>query len=223
MKPSKLFAFTLGTLSAIGGFIDIGDLVADAQVGARFGLRLAWVTVLSVVGIACYAEMSARIIRTRRPALDLIRSRMGPRFALLALLGAFAVTGLLVMAELSGVAFALQANHRGEVLGLDLTQARVVLGDQSYRLGVDNVGLAALSRRKQSGPGGQRGGDVENVLATGQQALRNAHTQAGCSLDSPSPIRPRLSEDEQLAQGACIHQQPCGGQDGSVRARRGRG
>jgi hypothetical protein len=59
VKPSKLFAFTLGTLSAIGGFIDIGDLVADAQVGARFGLRLAWVTVLSVVGIACYAEMSA--------------------------------------------------------------------------------------------------------------------------------------------------------------------
>jgi Mn2+/Fe2+ NRAMP family transporter len=33
---------------------------------------------------------------------------MGPRFALVALLGAFAVTGLLVMAELSGVAFALQ-------------------------------------------------------------------------------------------------------------------
>jgi hypothetical protein len=109
VKPSKLFAFTLGTLSAIGGFIDIGDLVADAQVGARFGLRLAWVTVLSVVGIACYAEMSARItIQTRRPAFDLIRSRLGPRFALVALVGAFAVTGLLVMAELSGVAFALQ-------------------------------------------------------------------------------------------------------------------
>lgn len=33
---------------------------------------------------------------------------MGPRFALVALMGAFAVTGLLVMAELSGVAFALQ-------------------------------------------------------------------------------------------------------------------
>nr|WP_296072479.1 hypothetical protein [uncultured Actinoplanes sp.] len=34
-KPKMLLGFTLGTLSAIGGFIDIGDLVADALVGAR--------------------------------------------------------------------------------------------------------------------------------------------------------------------------------------------
>jgi Mn2+/Fe2+ NRAMP family transporter len=109
VKASKLFGFTLGTLSAIGGFIDIGDLVADALVGARFGLRLAWVTLLSVVGIMCYSEMSARIaIRTRRPAFDLVRSRLGPRYALAALAGAFLVTGLLVSAELSGVALALQ-------------------------------------------------------------------------------------------------------------------
>jgi manganese transport protein len=109
VKAKKMFAFTLGTLSAIGGFIDIGDLVADALVGARFGLALAWVTVVSVIGIACYAEMSARItVQTRRPAFDLIRSRLGPGYALVGLVGAFAVTGLLVMAELSGVALALQ-------------------------------------------------------------------------------------------------------------------
>lgn len=94
MKASKLLGFTLGTLSAIGGFIDIGDLVADVLVGARFGLRLAWVTLLAVVGIMCYSEMSARIaIRTRRPAFDLVRSRLGPRYALGALAGAFLVTG----------------------------------------------------------------------------------------------------------------------------------
>ncbi|KUI04868.1 divalent metal cation transporter [Mycobacterium sp. IS-3022] len=106
---SRLFGFTLGTLSAIGGFIDIGDLVADAQVGARFGLRLAWVTVLAVIGIACFSEMSARIaIATRRPAFSLMRSRLGPRYALGGLIGSFLVTALLVMAELSGVALALQ-------------------------------------------------------------------------------------------------------------------
>jgi manganese transport protein len=85
VEPSTLFAFTLGTLSAIGGFIDIGDLVADAQVGARFGLRLAWVTVVSVVGIMCFAEMSGRIaLKTQRPAFGLARSRIGPRYALAA-------------------------------------------------------------------------------------------------------------------------------------------
>lgn len=105
----RLFAFTLGTLSAIGGFIDIGDLVADAQVGARFGLRLAWVTLFSVVGIMCFAEMAGRIaIKTKRPALALARSRLGARYGLFGLVGSMLVTALLVMAELSGVALALQ-------------------------------------------------------------------------------------------------------------------
>ncbi|HEX6227967.1 MAG TPA: divalent metal cation transporter [Solirubrobacterales bacterium] len=105
----QAFAFTLGTLSAIGGFIDIGDLVADAQVGARFGLRLAWVTLFSVAGIMCFSEMAGRIaIKTQRPALALARSRLGPRFGLFGLIGSLLVTGLLVMAELAGVALALQ-------------------------------------------------------------------------------------------------------------------
>lgn len=109
MKPKMLLGFTLGTLSAIGGFIDIGDLVTDAQVGARFGLRLMWVTVLAVIGIACYSEMAARVaIATRRPAFSLMRSRLGPRYALAGLAGSMGVTVLLVMAELSGVALALQ-------------------------------------------------------------------------------------------------------------------
>lgn len=104
-----LLGFTLGTLSAIGGFIDIGDLITDAQVGARFGLRLAWVTVAAVFGIACFSEMAARVaIATRRPAFSLMRSRLGPRYALGGLIGSLGVTVLLVMAELSGVAMALQ-------------------------------------------------------------------------------------------------------------------
>ncbi|MDP9401643.1 MAG: divalent metal cation transporter [Actinomycetota bacterium] len=83
--------------------------MADAQVGARFGLRLAWVTVFSVVGIMCFAEMAGRVaLKTQRPALGLARSRLGPRYALFGLVGSLLVTGLLVMAELSGIALALQ-------------------------------------------------------------------------------------------------------------------
>lgn len=109
MNPSRLFAFTLGTLSATGGFLDIGDLVTDAQVGARFGLSLSWVTVLSAVGIVCFAEMAGRIaLTTQRPPMSVARSRLGPRYALGALVASFLITGLLVMAELSGAAFALE-------------------------------------------------------------------------------------------------------------------
>jgi manganese transport protein len=99
----------LGVLTAFGGFIDIGDLVADAQVGSRFGLSLAFVTVMAVLIIMCFAEMSARIAMvTRRAAFDVIRERLGPKAGLGALTASFIVTAMLVMAELSGVALALE-------------------------------------------------------------------------------------------------------------------
>ena len=106
---SRLFAFTLGTLTAVGGFLDIGDLVADAQVGARFGLALAWVTVFAAIGIVCFSEMAGRIaMATELPPLSLARTRLGPRYGAAALLANVSITGLLVMAELSGVALALE-------------------------------------------------------------------------------------------------------------------
>ena len=71
----------LGILTAIGGFVDMGDLVANAATGARFGMNLAWVVVVGVVGIVVYAEMSGRVAAIcRRPVFDLVRERLGPRF-----------------------------------------------------------------------------------------------------------------------------------------------
>ena len=105
----RVFGLFLGIVTAFGGFIDIGDLVADAQVGARFGLSLAFVTVAAVVIIMCFAEMSARIaIATRRAAFDVVRERLGPKAGLAGLAASFTVTAMLVMAELSGVALALE-------------------------------------------------------------------------------------------------------------------
>jgi hypothetical protein len=58
-------------------------------------------------GIGVFAEMAGRVaIRTKRPALAL--ARLGPRLALFGLIGSLLVTALLVMAELAGVALALQ-------------------------------------------------------------------------------------------------------------------
>ena len=51
----RLFAVALGVLTAIGGFLDIGDLVTNAVVGSRFGWSLAWVVVVGVVGICLFA------------------------------------------------------------------------------------------------------------------------------------------------------------------------
>ena len=42
----RIFAVALGILTAIGGFLDIGDIVTNAVVGSRSGWSLAWVVVV---------------------------------------------------------------------------------------------------------------------------------------------------------------------------------
>jgi Mn2+/Fe2+ NRAMP family transporter len=105
----KVLAVTLGILTAIGGFVDIGDMVASAQSGARFGMALAWVMVVGVIGISGYAEMAGRVTAiTKRAVFDLVRERLGPRVALANLGASYLVTLLTLGAELGGVALALQ-------------------------------------------------------------------------------------------------------------------
>ncbi|MEU9438846.1 divalent metal cation transporter [Streptomyces sp. NPDC048252] len=122
----RLFAVTLGILTAIGGFVDIGDLVASSLVGARFGFSLVWVLVLGVVGICVYAEMAGRVAAVAgRPTFDLVRERLGPRVALANLVGSLLVTVLTLAAELAGVALAVE-----------------LISSVAYLLWVPAVGLA---------------------------------------------------------------------------------
>ncbi|MTK03157.1 divalent metal cation transporter [Micromonospora sp. CP22] len=105
----KLLAATLGILSAVGGFVDIGDLVAAGQAGARFGMAHTWVLLLGVVAICAYAEMAGRIAAvTGRAVFDLIRERLGARMALVNLVASYLVTVITLAAELGGVALALR-------------------------------------------------------------------------------------------------------------------
>jgi Mn2+/Fe2+ NRAMP family transporter len=105
----RILSVFLGILTAIGGFVDIGDLVANALVGSRFGLSLAWATLIGVVGICVFAEMSARVAAvTSRGTFDIIRERLGPRVGLLNLVASLLVTLLTFTAEVGGVALALE-------------------------------------------------------------------------------------------------------------------
>ncbi|MEZ0074867.1 NRAMP family divalent metal transporter [Planotetraspora sp. GP83] len=105
----KLFAVSLGILTAFGGFVDIGDLVANAVVGARFGMSLAWVVVVGVVGICLFAEMSGRIAAvSQRPVFDLVRERLGPRAGLVNLGASFFINVLTLAAEIGGASLALE-------------------------------------------------------------------------------------------------------------------
>ncbi|WP_448629189.1 NRAMP family divalent metal transporter [Cellulomonas soli] len=105
----RVLGLALGILTAIGGFLDIGDLVTNAVVGARFGLSLAWVVVVGVVGICLFAHMSGKVAAVSgRATFEIIRERLGPRAAGANLGASFAVTLLTLTAEVGGIALALQ-------------------------------------------------------------------------------------------------------------------
>ncbi|GEA80234.1 Nramp family divalent metal transporter [Cellulomonas uda] len=105
----RFFAVALGILTAIGGFVDIGDLVTNAVVGARFGLSLVWVVLVGVVGICLFAQMSGRVAAVSgRATFEIIRERLGPRVGGANLVASFLVTLLTLTAEIGGIALALE-------------------------------------------------------------------------------------------------------------------
>jgi manganese transport protein len=105
----KIFQIALGILAAIGGFVDIGDLVFNMQAGAKFQYHLLWVVVVGVVGIVVYSEMCGRVAAvSKRPVFDAIRERMGFGVGLGALVSSEIVNLMTLAAEVGGMALALQ-------------------------------------------------------------------------------------------------------------------
>jgi Mn2+/Fe2+ NRAMP family transporter len=145
----KVFAVALGILTAIGGFVDIGDLVTNAQVGSRFGMSLSWATVLGVVGICVFAEMSGRVAAVSdRATFDLVRERLGPRVGMLNLLSSMLITILTYTAEIGGVALSLQlvaSVHELLIVPLVATLVWLVLWKAKFSI-IENVfGLLGLA------------------------------------------------------------------------------
>jgi manganese transport protein len=105
----KIFQIALGILAAIGGFVDIGDLVFNVSAGATFGYQLLWVIVVGVVGIIVYSEMCGRVATVSGKAVfDAVRERLGFRTGVAALVSAQVVNLMTLTAEIGGVAICLQ-------------------------------------------------------------------------------------------------------------------
>jgi manganese transport protein len=105
----KIFKIALGILAAIGGFVDIGDLVFNVAAGAMFGYQLLWVVVVGVVGIIVYSEMCGRVAAVSNKAVfDAVRERVGFRAGLVTLVAAQVVNLMTLAAEVGGVAICLR-------------------------------------------------------------------------------------------------------------------
>jgi manganese transport protein len=105
----KIFNIALGILAAIGGFVDIGDLVFNVSAGATFGYQLLWVVVIGVIGIIVYSEMCGRVAAVSGKAVfDAVRERLGFRTGVVALVSAQVVNLMTLTAEIGGLAICLQ-------------------------------------------------------------------------------------------------------------------
>jgi manganese transport protein len=112
----KLFEFFLGIMTALGGFVDIGELVFTAQAGAIFDLSLLWVIALGTLGIIAYSEMCGRIAAVvHMPVFEVIKARLGKRGALAVLVASTLVNVMTCAAEVGGIALLLRLLFGGAV------------------------------------------------------------------------------------------------------------
>jgi Mn2+/Fe2+ NRAMP family transporter len=106
---AKFAEIFLGILTAMGGFVEIGELTFTLNAGQHFQYTLLWVTVLGTVGIMVYCEMAGRVAAVRKRAVfHLVRERAGFSSAALTLVAALAVNLLTCAAEIGAVAMLLQ-------------------------------------------------------------------------------------------------------------------
>src|SRR3954453_4639521 len=103
-----LIEITLGIMTAVGGFVDISELVFAAQAGSRFGFALIWVFAFATIGIMVFGEMSGRVAAfAKQPVFNLMRHRLGLQLGLITLAASLISNLITCAAEVGGMALIL--------------------------------------------------------------------------------------------------------------------
>jgi Mn2+/Fe2+ NRAMP family transporter len=104
----KLVQLTLGIMTALGGFVDLGQIVFTMQAGARFGYALLWSIVLGGGAIILYMEMCGRIAAVaQQPVFGVVRTTLDKRLGIATLVGSNLLNLITCAAELGAVAIVL--------------------------------------------------------------------------------------------------------------------
>ena len=105
----KALEITLGIVTSIGGFLDVGAIATAVQAGAAFKFQLIWVVALGTICVIFLVEMSGRLAAVSRHTLvSALRERFGVNFYLVPFLAELIVDFLVLAAEIGGVCLALQ-------------------------------------------------------------------------------------------------------------------
>lgn len=104
----KVLGVTLGIMTALGGFVDLGQIVFTMQAGALFGYRLMWAIILGTAAIILYMEMCGRIAAVaKEPVFAVVRTRLGFPLGLVTLIASNLLNVITCAAELGGIAILL--------------------------------------------------------------------------------------------------------------------
>ena len=105
----KLLDLTLGVVTSIGGFLEVGSIATSAQAGSEFGYQIAWAVLLGGASLAILMEATGRLaLVSKRTYADQLRERFGVRFFMLPLVVTLLVSFLVLASEIGGVSLALQ-------------------------------------------------------------------------------------------------------------------
>jgi Mn2+/Fe2+ NRAMP family transporter len=105
LNPLEL---TLGIMTAVGGFVDISELVFAGKAGSTFGYALIWVFAFSTIGIMVFGEMSGRVAAVaKQPVFNLMRHRLGLKLGVVTLFASLVANLITCAAEVGGVALIL--------------------------------------------------------------------------------------------------------------------
>jgi Mn2+/Fe2+ NRAMP family transporter len=148
----KIAPILLGILTATGGYLDAGTISTSSSAGAVFGLGLLWPIVIGTAAVIVLVESAGRLAAVSgKPYAAAIRERFGFSFWLLPLTADLIASGLLLAADLGGVAtgFGLLIGHDWRAL---LPLAALIVWAFAWRApfglienGPSLLGLVALS------------------------------------------------------------------------------
>lgn len=147
----RVSSLALGIVTAVGGFVDMGELVTCSQAGAQFHYALLWTIVVGVLGIMVFVDTAGRVaITSGRAIFDVIRERLGFRLALIPLIIALIVNVLTIVIEIAGMALVIEIlTHLSYLWWIPITGllVAVILWFSSFKVvenGASLLGLAIL-------------------------------------------------------------------------------
>lgn len=105
----KIVQLSLGILTGIGGFLEIGSVTTSAQAGAAYGYQLVWALLLGMICLGFMLEMSGRFAAvSKHTVIEGLRDRFGFGFFAIVLAGIALVVFLVLVAEIGGVALSIE-------------------------------------------------------------------------------------------------------------------